>query len=669
MNEDSAGPKFVKAFDIDNDDLMDLVTAWNQSQPVQIHLQRRDTEDNISFVSVNLGGTGPISLIAGVDMADFDLDGWLDVAVLVKATGGAGICPTPGEDPPFQVGGDEGEVQLLFNPGNRAEITDGDTWQEVRLGRSQLAGRRDQDIAQARTLPEFNGYTGIVAGEIDGFNGPDLVLAYNPIACEFYGDEPPLNRILFLPNPGGANSRDPGAVPLTVTADAGPDQAVRIPAPEDPDPKGAEVILDGGDSFNSFFSGGVGYFWEQVGGPAVDMAGITSANPIFTAPITSAALTFRLTASAGSATDFDHVSVVVGGPANLPPEMTASGDQTIIPDATSPDETVIEMFAFAFDPNGDTVTYEWTQVFGDPVVLSGADTPAASFRAPELGGELRFRVTASDGTLFDSDLVVITTGVWAPIRIDAALARASDVEIMDVDLDGDNDLVYTFPDQITSNVTWARNPAVPHDEISLAGPQEAHSTANWQIRPVGHVDTEADVISLGDVDLDGYDDVLVRSRNGLIVQWFRHPGGADQEPIFPPPDVVPDRFNFPWQVYTMVEAGFRLPAAIAVGDLTGDGFNEVLVGAGGVVNWYDASVVESVYDTWGENFVIDDTKANGVTDDPNDPDFADAGTVIYSLTVVDLDDDGFGDVIGTLDRRVFSGLADDTLIWFRNTLG
>ncbi|MHC4092103.1 MAG: hypothetical protein ACYSVY_17840, partial [Planctomycetota bacterium] len=28
VNEDSAGPKFVKAFDIDNDDLMDLVTAW-----------------------------------------------------------------------------------------------------------------------------------------------------------------------------------------------------------------------------------------------------------------------------------------------------------------------------------------------------------------------------------------------------------------------------------------------------------------------------------------------------------------------------------------------------------------------------------------------------------------------------------------------------------------
>ena len=47
----------------------------------------------------------------------------------------------------------------------------------------------------------------------------------------------------------------------------------------------------------------------------------------------------------------------------------------------------------------------------------------------------------------------------------------------------------------------------------------------------------------------------------------------------------------------------------------------------------------------------------------------DDGTIINDLTIVDLDGDGFGDILGTLDRRVASGLADDALIWFRNTLG
>jgi len=668
VSEDTAGPKFVKPFDIDNDGLIDFITGWNQSQPVQIHLQRRDLDGNIRFVAATLGGTGPIALIGGVDMADFDGDGWLDAAVLVKATGGPGVCPKPGEDPPFTLLDDEGEVQILFSPGNLDELTDGDAWQEVRLDRSRLPGRRDKEVAEARTYPEFNGYTGIAAGEIDGINGPDIVVAYNPISCEFYGDEPPINRFLFLPNPGGFGTRDAGVIPLTATADAGLDQSVPTPPAGDPDPQGVDVTLDGSGSFNSYF-GGVAFFWEQVAGPAVALSGISTSAPTFTAPVTPAVLTFRLTAAAGDSLDFDYVNVLVGAVGNQPPSVSSAGDQTVIPDADDPTASVIQLFAFSSDPDGDLLTYNWEQVYGEPVVLTGADTAFASFTPPDLGGELRFRVTVSDGAMLDSALVVVTVGVWSPIVMDQALARAGDVKIADVDGDGDNDILYTFPDLITSDVSWGRNPTVPHDATSPSGAQAAHIAGNWQFRPVGQVDTEADVLALGDVDLDGFDDVLVRSSVGKTVQWFRHPGAADLEPIFPPPDAVPDRFNFPWQVYTMVEYDFRIPYGIAIGDLTGDGFNEVVVGAGGVVYWYDESLGTGTYDPWGENFVIDDTKANGATDDPSDPDFLDNGTIIYGLTVVDIDGDGYGDVVGTLDRRVFSGLADDTLIWFRNTLG
>jgi hypothetical protein len=162
---------------------------------------------------------------------------------------------------------------------------------------------------------------------------------------------------------------------------------------------------------------------------------------------------------------------------------------------------------------------------------------------------------------------------------------------------------------------------------------------------------------------------LARSDDGRIVQWFRNPTSADLEPIFPPPDAAPDRFNFPWQVYTVVEYEFHIPTAIAAGDLTGDGFNEVVTSAGGAVYWYDAATGGNPYDEWEENFVVDDTKAEGTIDDPTDPDFADTGTIINWLTVVDIDGDGFGDLIGTFDRRTLSGLDRDSLIWFRNTLG
>ena len=109
-------------------------------------------------------------------------------------------------------------------------------------------------------------------------------------------------------------------------------------------------------------------------------------------------------------------------------------------------------------------------------------------------------------------------------------------------------------------------------------------------------------------------------------------------------------------------------AGIALGDLTGDGSNEIAVAAGCIVYWYEADLVESSYDQWLENFVIDDTKVHGTTDDVDDVDFHDDGTVIYSLTVFDIDGDGARDIIATFDRRVESGLADDSLIWFRNTI-
>ncbi|MCB9851115.1 MAG: VCBS repeat-containing protein [Phycisphaerales bacterium] len=663
--ESSAGPKFVMPFDIDNDGLIDLITAWNQSQPVQIHLQRRDAEGGIFFVTATLGGTGPIGSIADVDMGDFNGDGWLDAVVLVKETGSVGVCPTPGGEDYFEVIQDAGmgEIELLISPGNLDDITDGDAWTEVRLERSQLPGRRDTDVSEGRTFPEFNGYTGMAVADFDGINGPDIAVAYNPAQCEFYGDDPdPVNRVVLYANPGGNNTLNSGGIPFTVTADAG--QSIIAG-------QGDSVTLDGTGSYAgrgiagvgpAYSTDGLNYTWTQIAGPAVALSSANAVEPQFTAPAADATLTFQLTVTDNGESDTDRVNVVVGSPANQPPFVQTDTNLVAVADAENPGAITVDLVASASDPDGGALSYSWTQVAGPNVTLTGANSSSASFSVPTTGGELRFRVVVSDGTLSESALAIVTASTWAPIALERDLPTISDIKPSQVDLDDDVDLVFTYPDALTRNISWLRNPV---NNVGATGVLDA---SNWESRPVGHVDTHANVIEIGDIDGDGFDDVLMRSAPGQAVQWFRHPGAADGEPIFPPPDVVPERFNFPWQVYSMAEYEIGRPAGLAIGDLTGDGLNNVAVAAGGVVYWYDGALVNSRYEQWGELFVVDDTKANGTTDDPNDPDFVDDGTVIYGLTIVDLDGDGANDVIATFDRRVVSGLFNDTLLWFRNTI-
>ncbi len=525
--EDTAGPKFVVPADINNDGLIDLVTGWNQSQPVQVHLQTcgdggtvvaRD-DDTVSsmrcegppgaigFETITIAGTHPFAVLGGLKVADFDDDGWPDIAVAIKHNGEQAIC---GDAPvtwcglgaaaePKAVAADVGEVGILFNPGTADAVRDGSMWSWLQLAdnargwSSRLDGRRDQNYEVAKKAPEYNSYSSLAVGDVTCDGYPDVVVCFNPAGCKEECEEFPVNRVVMYANPGPAQ--------------------------------------------------------------------------------------------------------------------------------------------------------------------------------------------------------VNTYGMWTEVWIDASSPIVKDVALNDVDEDGDLDIVFTNPDQASPNISWARNPCFNDPSgpggtaRTLVGELElwfGGATRAWEIRPVGHVDTYADVITMGDVDGDGYDDVLVRSNNGRVVQWFKRPTDDGTEPLFPetnPP--VPDRpvqpaanlgpydprWNFPWAVFTIKEFPTRSPEGIALGDVTGDGQVEAIIAAGGAVFWYeyDPEVEEGLYDVWLENFVVDDTKAEGETADPDDPDFRDAATYINTVAVVDLDGDGINDVIATLDRQTKSGLADDSLIWFRNT--
>ncbi len=65
------------------------------------------------------------------------------------------------------------------------------------------------------------------------------------------------------------------------------------------------------------------------------------------------------------------------------------------------------------DPDGDTITYAWTQTAGTSVTLTGADTATPNFTAPDVLAStvsevLTFQLTVNDGTLSNSATVDIT---------------------------------------------------------------------------------------------------------------------------------------------------------------------------------------------------------------------------------------------------------------------
>lgn len=559
--EDTAGPKFVVFGDVDQDGLLDLVSGWNQSQPIQLHLQRRDPTEAISFRTINLGGTAPIAVIAGVELGQINGDGWLDVVVLSKASGFTGFCPT---DPPSEISDLEGQIIVLFNPGDAAFVPDGDRWTEMilvnpyvqdRWIHNQFPGNETVSFEELKTKPERAGFTALAVGDIDGNAGDEIVVALNPGVCKELGQDPPINTIDLWINPGGASAEDSSlwGVPSDIPLSRGVPLSIMADAPEVTDVTIYDVDGDGDRDVVAAYSNSISLNVRWARNPLVS----------------------------------DGFATVIDGDSDAVPDLCSGGANDNGP-----------------CPNGDA----------DCLGIADGNC---------VGNVCVGGATNGDACTSDSDCPGIEDGVCVPGK-------------------------------------WR------------------FFASGWELRPIGQVDSAANVITIGDVDSDGSDDVVVRSTIGQIVQWFRRPNTLTLPPEFPPSDPVPDRVNFPWPVFTLTEFSDQEPEAIALGDVTGDGQVELMVAVEGGVFWYDATVGESVYDPWFSNAIIQDNPPD--TTDPNAAPpstppsgtgvgvtAVDASTHINALLVVDLDGDGKNDIIGTLDRRSGSGLSDDRLVWYRNT--
>jgi len=200
------------------------------------------------------------------------------------------------------------------------------------------------------------------------------------------------------------------------TASAGPDQSVNA---------GDAVTLDGSGSLD-LDGDPLSYAWSQTAGPAVALAGASTAMPTFTAPAVAVntTLTFQLSVSDGSAIGVDSVDILVQ-PLNQAPTANAGVNQTV-----SAGQTVELDASGSSDPDlGTTLTFTWTQLSGPGVSLIAGTTATPSFTAPAVSAPVRldFEVSASDGSQSALDQVVVQVNPapdWRQFRRDASHTAA-----------------------------------------------------------------------------------------------------------------------------------------------------------------------------------------------------------------------------------------------------
>lgn len=217
-----------------------------------------------------------------------------------------------------------------------------------------------------------------------------------------------------------------------------------------------------------------------------------------------------------------------------------------------------------------------------------------------------------------------------------------DVAIADIDGDGDQDIVGTFPDANSMNVRWFRNPLIDT-------PDDFHaSDGEWHTGTVAQVATQASIVRPADIDEDGNVDLVMRSASGQVIQWLR--GRGEESTTLPVGGIQ-------WQVYTIAEFNGRTPQSMAVGDLTGNGNMDIAVSAQGALLLLTPS--SGVYNAWSSDVIIDE--GSGSSEDGGE-----ANAFMNSVQITDLDGDGRNDILTTLDRNTGSGITSDALVWFRS---
>jgi len=158
------------------------------------------------------------------------------------------------------------------------------------------------------------------------------------------------------------------------------------------------------------------YTWSQTAGTTATLSNASVAAPTFTAPSISATETLTFTVTVTDIfgdSDQSTVNVTVNN-VNQTPVARASTNSSSVVEGT----TVNLSASNSSDPDGDNLTYAWTQTAGPNVSLTGENTSSASFVAPQVSAQTNFsfevEVTDPAGAASTASVSVAVTDTPPP---------------------------------------------------------------------------------------------------------------------------------------------------------------------------------------------------------------------------------------------------------------
>lgn len=231
----------------------------------------------------------------------------------------------------------------------------------------------------------------------------------------------------------GGQITSTGTVTVSVVAGAGntaPTVTASASATQAEEGDSVTLSASGDDADGDTLS----YSWTQSPSSTVTLSNANTAQASFVAPEVSSdtTVTFTVTVDDGEAQATDAVSVTILAP---DPVVTNNAPEVVIEPVTGQqavDTTVYLDARESSDPDGDTLTFEWSQVSGPSVTINDANQARANFVVPALdvSDSVVFQVAVSDGELTSTaQLEVELRGAnTAPIAVAASIPNSSSVE-------------------------------------------------------------------------------------------------------------------------------------------------------------------------------------------------------------------------------------------------